>query len=108
MATETRHINYKSDFVSVSASATLPAKIVPLPDGVDFVLTYTVKHGHTFTASRSGDAYKNCLPDGDALLVIFKDHGLCEGTLRRELHLQLINDLMPDGLQNVYYPADPA
>lgn len=107
MATETRHINYKSDFVLRERFRDAAGKIVPLPDGVDFVLTYTVKHGHTFTASRSGDAYKNCLPDGDALLVIFKDHGLCEGTLRRELHLQLINDLMPDGLQNVYYPADP-
>ena len=106
--TQPRHINYKSDFVLRERFRDAAGKIVPLPDGVDFVLTYTVKHGHTFTASRSGNAYENCLPDGDALLVIFKDHGLCEGTLRRELHLQLINDLMPDGLQNVYFPADPA
>ncbi len=32
------------------------------------------------------------LPDGDALLVIFKDHNLCEGSLKRELHLRLVND----------------
>lgn len=106
--TQTRHINYKSDFVLRERFRDASGNIVPLPDGVDFELVYTVKHGHFFKASRSGNAYVNCLPDGDALLVIFKDHGLCEGTLRRELHLQLINDLMPDGLQNVYYPVDTA
>lgn len=106
--TQPRHFNYKSDFVLRERFRDRSGNLVPLPDGVDFVLTYTVKHGHTFTASRSGNAYENCLPDGDALLVIFKNHGLCEGALHRELHLQLINDLMPDGLQNVYYPADPA
>ncbi|WP_336617892.1 hypothetical protein, partial [Bacteroides acidifaciens] len=46
--------------------------------------------------------------DGDALLVIFKDHNLCEGTLKHDLHLRLVNDLMPDGVQNVYYPEDMA
>lgn len=108
MAQETRHINYKSDFILRERFRDAAGNIVPLPDGVDFEIVYTVKHGHTFTASRSGNAYENCLPDGDALLVVFKNHGFCEGTLRRELYLRLINDLMPDGLQNVYYPADPA
>lgn len=106
--TQPRHINYKSDFILRERFRDAAGNIVPLPDGVDFEIVYTVKHGHSFTASRSGNAYENCLPDGDALLVIFKDHGLCEGTLRREIHLRLINDLMPDGFQNVYYPADPA
>lgn len=98
-----RHINYKSDFVLRERFRNASGDIVALPD-VDFSLEYQTKHGHKFTASRTGGKYENCTPDGDALLVIFKDHGLCEGELCRELHLCLINDLMPDGLQNVYYP----
>ena len=45
--TQPRHINYKSDFVLRERFRDAAGKIVPLPDGVDFVLTYTVKHGHT-------------------------------------------------------------
>lgn len=100
---QTRHINYKSDFILRECFRNASGDIVALPD-VDFTLEYQTKHGHKFTASRIGGKYESCTPDGDALLVIFKDHGLCEGTLCRELHLCLINDLMPDGLQNVYYP----
>lgn len=100
---QARHINYKSDFVLRERFRNASGDIVALPD-VDFSLEYQTKHGHKFTASRTGEKYENCTPDGDALLVIFKDHGLCEGELCRELHLCLANDLMPDGLQNVYYP----
>lgn len=100
---QVRHINYKSDFILRERFRNASGDIVALPD-VDFTLEYQTKHGHKFTASRTGGKYENCTPDGDALLVIFKDHGLCEGTLCRELHLCLINDLMPDGMQNVYYP----
>lgn len=100
---QTRHINYKSDFILRERFRNASGDIVALPD-VDFTLEYQTKHGHKFTASRIGGKYESCTPDGDALLVIFKDHGLCEGTLCRELHLCLVNDLMPDGLQNVYYP----
>nr|DAY67247.1 MAG TPA: hypothetical protein [Caudoviricetes sp.] len=100
---QVRHINYKSDFILRERFRNASGDIVALPD-VDFTLEYQTRHGHRFTASRTGGKYENCTPDGDALLVIFKDHGLCEGTLCRELHLCLINDLMPDGLQNVYYP----
>ena len=98
-----RHINYKSDFILRERFRNGDGSFVALPD-VDFKIEYRTKHGNTFTASRTKGIYKNCTPDGDALLVIFKNHGLCEGDLTRELHLQLINDLMPDGLQNVYYP----
>lgn len=100
---QVRHINYKSDFILRERFRNASGDIVALPD-VDLTLEYQTRHGHRFTASRTGGKYENCTPDGDALLVIFKDHGLCEGTLCRELHLCLINDLMPDGLQNVYYP----
>lgn len=100
---QVRHINYKSDFILRERFRNASGDIVALPD-VDFTLEYQTRHGHRFTASRTGGKYENCTPDGDALLVIFKDNGLCEGTLCRELHLCLINDLMPDGLQNVYYP----
>lgn len=100
---QARHINYKSDFVLRERFRNASGDIVALPD-VDFSLEYQTRHGHKFTASRTDGKYENCTPDGDALLVIFKNHGLCEGELCRELHLCLINDLMPDGLQNVYYP----
>ncbi len=75
---------------------------------MDFELRYWVKPGRQFVASRVGGEYTNCTPDGDALLVIFKDHGFCEGVLKHELHLRLVNDFMPDGVQNVYYPEDMA
>lgn len=100
---QARHINYKSDFVLRERFRNASGDIVALPD-VDFSLEYQTRHGHKFTASRTGGKYENCTPDGDALLVIFKNHGLCEGELCRELHLCLINDLMPDSIQNVYYP----
>lgn len=100
---QVRHINYKSDFVLRERFRDGSGNIVALPD-VDFTLEYRTTHGRRFIASRTGGKYENCTPDGDALLVIFKDHGLCEGDLTRELHLCLINDLMPDGLQNIYYP----
>lgn len=106
MQTEIRHINYRSDFVLRERFRDGAGNIVPLPD-VDFELRYWVKHGRQFVASRINGVFTNCTPDGDALLVIFKDHGLCEGTLKHELHLRLANGLMPDGVQNVYYPEDP-
>lgn len=99
-----RHINYKSDFILRERFRNASGDIVALPPDVDFCIEYRTRHGHIFTASRTGGIYSNCTPDGDALLVIFKDHGLCEGDLCRELHLKLVNDLMPDGLQSVYYP----
>lgn len=100
-----RHINYKSDFILRERFRNAAGNMVALPD-VDFSLEYTTRHGHIFTASRSAGVYHNCTPDGEALLVIFKDHGLCEGNLHRELHIRLVNDLMPDGLQNIYYPEE--
>lgn len=106
MTQQPRHINYKSDFVLRERFRDKARNLVPLPD-VDFELRYWVRSHRIFVASRVGNVYTNCLPDGDALLVIFKDHGLCEGQLKRELHLQLDNDLMPDGVQDIYTPADP-
>lgn len=107
MTQHPRHINYKSDFVLRERFRDKARNLVPLPD-VDFELRYWVRSHRIFVASRVGNVYTNCLPDGDALLVIFKDHGLCEGQLKRELHLQLDNDLMPDGVQDIYTPADPS
>lgn len=106
MTTATRHIHWRDDFFIRETFRDSSGAPCPLPHEVDFVLTYHTKHGHSFIASRIAGVYSNCTPDGDALLVIFKDHGLCEGTLRRDLRLSLLNDLMPGGIQNVYYPAD--
>lgn len=103
MAHETRHINYKSDFILRERFRNGLGEIVPLPD-VDFEIRYWVRPGRLFIASRKDGVYHNCRPDGDAVLVIFKDHNFCEGPLKHELHLQLDNEFMPDGVQNVYYP----
>lgn len=103
MAHTTRHVNYKSDFILRERFRNELGELVPLPD-VDFELRYWVKHGREFIASRTGGEYHNCTPDGDAILVVFKDHNFCEGPLKHELHLRLANDFMPDGVQNVYYP----
>jgi len=99
---ETRHINYKSDFVIRERFRDGTGKVVALPD-VDFELRYWV-NSKTVTASRRDGVFTNCTPDGDALLVIFKDHGLGEGELHHELHLALDNALFEGGVQNVYYP----
>lgn len=99
---ETRHINYKSDFVVRERFRDASGTFVKLPE-TDFELRYWVGN-HTVTASRKNGEYINCVPDGDAVLVIFKDHGLGEGELKHELHLQLDNAIFPDGVQNVYYP----
>ena len=101
-----RHINYKSDFIVRERFRDASGAFVAIPQEVDFELRYWVKHGRQFVASRIAGNYTNCRPDGDALLVIFKDHGFCEGVLKHELHLRLANDFMPDGIQNVYYPED--
>lgn len=108
MTQQPRHINYKSDFILRERFRNKAGDFVKLPDGVDFELRYWVRPHRIFVASRVGGVYSNCLPDGDSLLVVFKDHGLCEGTLNRELHLRLDNDFMPDGVQNIYTPADTA
>lgn len=108
MQPKIRHIHYRDDFVLRERFRDSSGSLVPLPDRVDFELRYWVKHNREFVASRIGGVYSNCTPDGDALLVIFKDHNLCEGTLKHDLHLRLVNDLMPDGVQNVYYPEDMA
>ncbi len=71
---------------------------------MDFTLRYWVKTGRVFEASRVGGEYTNCVPDGDALLVMLKDHHLGEGELKYELRLSLDNALFADGIQNVYYP----
>lgn len=88
---ETRHINYKSDFVIRERFRDGTGKVVALPD-VDFELRYWVG-SKTVTASRKNGVFANCVADGDALLVIFKDHGLGEGELHHELHLALDNAL---------------
>ena len=99
---ETRHINYKSDFVIRERFRDGTGKVVALPD-VDFELRYWVG-SKSVKAWRKNGVLTNCVADGDALLVIFKDHGLGEGELHHELHLALDNALMADGVQNVYYP----
>lgn len=99
---ETRHINYKSDFVIRERFRDGAGKVVALPD-VDFELRYWVG-SKSVKASRKNGVLSNCVADGDALLVIFKDHGLGEGELHHELHLALDNAMMADGVQNVYYP----
>ena len=99
---ETRHINYKSDFVIRERFRDGTGKVVALPD-VDFELRYWV-NSKTVTASRKDGVLTGCVADGDALLVIFKDHGLGEGELHHELHLALDNALFENGVQNVYYP----
>ena len=99
---ETRHINYKSDFVIRERFRDGTGKVVALPD-VDFELRYWV-NSKTVTASRKNGVLTGCVADGDALLVIFKDHGLGEGELHHELHLALDNALFENGVQNVYYP----
>ena len=100
---ENRHINYKSDFVIRERFRDGSGKVRALPD-VDFEMVYRTSGGKTVTASRKDGVMTNCVADGDALLVIFKDHGLGEGELRHELHLALNNALFDDGVQNVYYP----
>ena len=99
-----RHIHFRDDFIFRDGTGSL----VKLPDGVDFELRYWVKPHREFVASRIGGKYTNCIPDGDAILVIFKDHNLCEGTLKHDLHLRLVNGFMPDGVQNVYFPEEMA
>lgn len=99
---ETRHINYKSDFVIRERFRDGTGKVVALPD-VDFELRYWVG-SHSVKATRKDGVYTGCVPDGDGLLVIFKDHSLGEGELHHELHLALDNALFENGVQNVYYP----
>ena len=99
---ETRHINYKSDFVIRERFRDGTGKVVALPD-VDFELRYWVG-SHSVKATKKDGVYTGCVPDGDGLLVIFKDHGLGEGELHHELHLALDNALFENGVQNVYYP----
>lgn len=103
MMEKTRHINSKSDFVLRERFRDADGNTVALPD-VDFTLRYWVKTGRIYEASRKGGTYTNCVADGDAVLVMFKDHRLGEGTLKHELHLQLDNALFDEGVQNVYYP----
>ena len=98
-----RHINYKSDFVLRESFRNAQGETVSLPD-VDFVLRYWVKTGRGYEASRVGGVYNNCIADGNALLVMFKDHNLGEGELKHELRLTLDNSLFEDGRQNVFYP----
>lgn len=102
---ENRHINYKSDFVIRERFRDGSGKVRALPD-VDFEMVYRTSGGKAVTASRKDGVMTNCVADGDALLVIFKDHGLGEGELRHELHLALNNALFDDGVQNVYYPEN--
>ncbi len=98
-----RRINYKSDFVLRERFRNGQGDVVSLPE-VDFTLRYWVRSGRVFEASRVGGEYINCVPDGDALLVMLKDHNLGEGALKHELRLSLDNALFADGVQNVYYP----
>ena len=98
-----RHINYKSDFVLREQFRNAQGETVALPD-VDFTLRYWVKTGRVYEASRVSGVYTNCVADGNALLVMFKDHNLGEGELKHELRLTLDNALFADGKQNVFYP----
>lgn len=98
--------NYKSDFVLYESFLDITGKPVPLPGDVDFTLRYWTCKGHEYIASRQDGVYINCQPEGDGLLVFFKDHNLCEGVLNHELHIPLENDAFSGGVQNLYYPAE--
>ena len=100
-----RHVNYKSDFVLRESFRNASGETISLPD-VDFTMRYWVKPGRLFEASRIKGVYTNCCPDGESLLVLFKDHNLGEGVLKHELRLSLDNVLFPDGIQTVYYPSE--
>lgn len=102
----TQYQNYKSDFVLRQSFEDITGAPYPLPADIDFTLRYWTQHGREYIASRQGGVYTNCAPEGDALLVFFKDHNLCEGELHNELHLPLDNPLFEGGTQNVFYPAD--
>lgn len=102
---EKRNVNYKSDFVLRERFRNGSGKVVALP-AVDFTLRYWTKPGHVYEASRRNGVLRNCVADGEGLLVLFKDHGLGEGELKHELHLALDNALFEDGVQNVYYPEN--
>lgn len=102
---ETRHVNYKSDFVLRERFRNAAGQLVALPD-VDFELRYWVKPNRQFIAKRENGQLTNCVADGDAVLVLFKNHQLGEGFLHHELHLALDNALFSDGVQHVYYPEN--
>lgn len=102
----TQYQNYKSDFVLRQSFVDAQGAPYPLPDDVDFTLRYWTQHGHEYTAGRQGGVYTNCAPEGDALLVYFKDHNLCEGELHVELHVSLDNQTFEGGTQNVFYAVD--
>lgn len=98
-------INAKSDFIIRERFTDSLGNPAPIPPDVDFSLRYSSRHGSEFRAGRIAGVYSNCRPDPEdpaALFVVFKDHALCEGTLSRELHLALVNDLFPGGVQNSY------
>ncbi|MCM1310893.1 MAG: hypothetical protein NC301_07715 [Bacteroides sp.] len=103
----TQYQNYKSDFVLRQSFEDITGAPYPLPADIDFTLRYWTQHGREYVASRQGGVYTNCAPEGDALLVFFKDHNLCEGELHNELHLPLDNPLFEGGTQNVFYPTNP-
>lgn len=102
MQNQPQHINFKSDFILRERFADDLGRAIPDP-GLDFELSYWVKPGHTtYTASRRNGHYLNCKPDPDnesILLVVFHNHGLCEGPLKREYRFMLPNPLMPDAIQ---------
>ena len=104
ITTDTKRINYKSDFDFVARL------MVTAPDGTtteigfpdyDWEMRITTGcNGYSqFVASAKGGKLTNCMNDDGQLRIICNNHGLRAGVLYAEFHAHLPNSIYPDGEQ---------
>lgn len=99
-----KRINYKSDFDCVVTLRDASGAAVPWPL-CDWTAVFWTTSKSRVTARCRGGVYENCFAEGMGVHFVFKDHHLGAGTLKWELHCEVLNSIYPGGLQARYKPG---
>lgn len=99
-------INYKSDVAFDESIVGLDGQAID-PMSLDWEIQYRTSGYQRFTASNNGGVLTNAIidPDSGELVVVFARHGLPAGRLIKELHVEIDNEIFPQGIQNNYVPV---
>lgn len=98
-------VNFKSDIAFEEHIIGLDGQGID-PLSLDWEIVYRTSGSRRFVASNDGGSLTNAIIDENSgeMVVVFARHGLPQGRLIKELHVELDNEIFPEGIQNNYVP----
>lgn len=99
-----KKINYKSDFDFILRLTDCKGVNIGFPDFDWEAKFYTNSKANAFVASSRNGETVNCFNDEGQIHVVVDEHKMGIGNLNVEMHMELPNDIYPDGVQNDVQP----